>query len=110
MMAQRADESSEDGRAARKAAVALNVAWLVALARAFRTDHGRDLRLDPEVRNAQMGLIRALRLASADGISLEELRARFIDPVGRESRGDAEATTLLSDTVQLVERHLARRE
>lgn len=102
MMAQRADESSEDGRAARKAAVALNVAWLVALARAFRTEDGRELRLDPDIRTAQMGLIRALRLACADGIPLEELRARFIDPVGRESRRYAEATALLSDTVRLV--------
>lgn len=102
MMAQRADESSEDGHAARKAAVALNVAWLVALARAFRTEDGRELRLDPDIRTAQMGLIRALRLACADGIPLEELRARFIDPVGRESRRYAEATALLSDTVRLV--------
>jgi hypothetical protein len=109
MMARRADESSEDGRAARKAAVALNVAWLVGLARAFRTDDGRELRLDPEVRNAQMGLIRALRLACADGIPLEELRARFIEPVGRESRRYAEATALLTDTISLVERHLACR-
>jgi hypothetical protein len=109
MMARRADESSEDGRAARKAAVALNVALLVGLARAFRTDDGRGLRLDPEVRNAQMGLIRALRLACADGIPLEELRARFIEPVGRESRRYAEATGLLTDTVRLVERHVARR-
>jgi hypothetical protein len=109
MMAQRADESSEDGRAARKTAVALNVAWLVGLARAFRADNGRELRLDADVRSAQMGLIRALRLACADGISLEELRAQFIDPVGRESRRYAEATALLTDTVRLVERHLARR-
>jgi hypothetical protein len=89
--------------------VALNVAWLVGLARAFRTDDGRELRLDRKVRNTQLGLIRALRLACADGIPLEELRARFIDPVGRESGRYAEATALLTDTVRLVERHLARR-
>jgi hypothetical protein len=54
-------------------------------------------------------LIQALLHACADGMSLEELRARFIDPVGRESRVYAEATALLTDTVRLVERHLARR-
>jgi hypothetical protein len=54
-------------------------------------------------------LIRVLLLACADGTPLEELRARFIDPVGRRSRVHEEATALLADTVRLVERHLACR-
>lgn len=100
---QRADGSTEE----HKAAVGLNVAWLVALARAFRLGDGRELRLNADIRTAQVKLIQAL--ACADGTPLEELRARFIDPVGRESPVHAEATTLLTDTVRLVERHLACR-
>ena len=108
-MAQRVDRSTEEPRAAHKVAVAMNVAWLVGLARAFRVEDGRALRLDPDIRTAQVDLIRALLLACADGTPLKELRARYIDPVGRESRVYAEATALLTDTVRLVERHLARR-
>jgi len=108
-MAQRVDGSREDVRAAHNAAVALNVAWLVGLARASRMEEGRVLRLDPDVRTAQVDLIQALLHACADGMSLEELRARFIDPVGRESRVYGEATALLTDTIRLVERHLACR-
>lgn len=108
-MAGRADGITEDERAAHKAAVGLNVAWLVSLARAFRIEDGRELRLDADVRAAQADLIRALLLACSEGIPLDELRARFIDPVRRESRVYGEAAALLTDTVQLVERHLARR-
>jgi hypothetical protein len=108
-MTRRVDGSTEDAREAHKAAVALNVAWLVSLARAFRIEEGRELRLDADVRTAQVDLIRALLLACADGTPLEELRARFIDPVGCESRVHAAATVLLTDTVRLVERHLACR-
>jgi hypothetical protein len=104
-IAQRADGSTEE----HKAAVGLNVAWLVALARAFRLGDGRELRLNADIRTAQVKLIQALLLACADGTPLEELRARFIDPVGRESPVHAEATTLLTDTVRLVDRHLACR-
>jgi hypothetical protein len=107
-MAQRV-ESPEDTRVAHETEVVLHVAWLVSLARAVRTQDGRELRRDPDIRTAQVNLIRALLLACADGTPLEELRARFIDPVGRESRVYAEATVLLTDTVRLVERHLARR-
>jgi hypothetical protein len=42
-------------------------------------------------------------------MSLEELRARFIEPVGRESRVYGEAAALLTDTIRLVERHLVCR-
>jgi hypothetical protein len=105
-MAQRVDGSTED---AHEAEVAMRVAWLVALARAFRIEDGRELRLDAEVRAAQVDLIRALLLACADGIPLEALRTRFIDPVGRQSRAHEEATALLAHTVRLVERHLACR-
>ncbi len=109
-MAQRVDGSTaEDARAAHEEAVALNVAWLVALARAFRVEDGRELRLHADVRTAQVDLIRALLLACADGTPLEELRERFIEPVGRKSRIHAEAAALLTDTVRLVERHLACR-
>jgi hypothetical protein len=108
-MAQRANGSTEHARVTRETAVALNVAWLVALARAFRIEEGRELRLDPDIRTAQAHLIRALLLACADGTSLDELRTRFIDPVERESRVYAEAAALLTDTVQQVERHLASR-
>lgn len=109
MMAAGANGTTEDARAARQAAVGLNVAWLVSLARAFRIEDGRELRLDADVRAAQADLIRALLLACSEGIPLDELRARFIDPVRRESRVYGEAAALLSDTVGLVERHLARR-
>lgn len=110
MMAQRDENrSTDDARAAHKTAVAMNVAWLVGLARAFHTQEGRELRLDPEIRAAQMRLIQALRLAVTDGIPLEELRTRFINPVARESRGHGEAAALLTETMRLVERHLARR-
>ncbi|HEY7652861.1 MAG TPA: hypothetical protein VIG07_08580 [Methylomirabilota bacterium] len=108
-VAQRTDGSTEDTRAAHKAAVALNVAWLVALARSFRIEDGREIRLDAGIRAAQVDLIRALLLACADGTPLEELRARFIDPVGRQSRVHREAAALLTDTVRLVERHVACR-
>jgi len=108
-MAQRVDGSTENAHAAHEAAVALNVAWLVSLARAFRIEDGRELRLDANVRTAQVDLIRALLLACADGTPLEALRARFIDPVGRGSRVHTEAAALLNDTVRLVERHLACR-
>jgi hypothetical protein len=108
-MAQRVDGSREDVRAAHNAAVALNVAWLVGLARASRIEDGRALRLDPDVRTAQVDLIQALLHACADGMSLEELRARFIEPVGRESRVYGEAAALLTDTIRLVERHLVCR-
>ena len=108
-MAQRVDGSTEDTRAAHEAAVGLHVAWLVALARVSRLEDDRALRLDADIRTAQVDLIQALLLACADGIPLEDLRARFIDPVGRESRVHAAATTLLADTVRHVERHLASR-
>ena len=108
-MAQRADESTEDTRAAHETAVALHVTWLVSLARAFRFEDERKLRLDPDIRTAQVNLIWALLLACADGTPLEVLRARFIAPVGRESRVHEAAAALLSDTVRLVERHLACR-
>jgi len=107
-MAQRV-ESPDDARAAHQTEVALHVAWLVSLARAFRTQDGRELRRDPDIRTAQVNLIRALLLACADGTSVEGLRARFIDPVGRESRVYEEEDALLTDTVGLVERHLACR-
>ena len=109
MPSRRVDESTQDSRAAHAAAVALNVAWLVSLARGFRIVEGQELRLDAEIRAAQVDLIRALLAACADGTPLEELRARFIDPVGRESRAHPEATALLTETVRLVERHLAGR-
>jgi hypothetical protein len=102
-------ESPEDARAAHETEVGLHVAWLVSLARAFRAQDGRELRRDPDIRTAQVNLIRALLLACADGTPLEALRARFIDAVGRESRVYEEAGALLTDTVGLVERHLARR-
>jgi hypothetical protein len=108
-MAQRANRRTEDARAAHKTEVALHVAWLVALARALRIEDGRALRVDADIRTAQVDLIRALLNACADGTPLDELRARFIDPVGRESRVHAEAAALLTDAVRLVERHLACR-
>jgi hypothetical protein len=109
-MAQGANGSIEDGRAAHEAAVALHVAWLVAFARAFRIEDGRELRLDAEIRTAQVDLFRALLLACADGTPLEELRARFVDPIRRQPRVHEEAASLLADTVRLVERHLACRK
>lgn len=108
-MAQRVDKSVEEARAAHETTVGLHVAWLVALARASGLADDRALRLDADVRTAQAHLIRALLLACADGIPLQDLRARFIDPVTRESRVYAAATTLLADTVRHVERHLASR-
>jgi hypothetical protein len=107
-MAERVD-SPEDVRAAHETEVVLHVAWLVSLARAFRTQDGRELRRDPDIRTAQVNLIRALLLACADGTPLDKLRARFIDPVGRESRVHEGEDALLNDTVELVERHLACR-
>lgn len=98
-----------DSRAAHAAAVTLNVAWLLSLARGFRVVEGRELRLDAGIRAAQVDLIQALLAACADGTPLAELRARFIDPVGREADAHPEATGLLGDTVRLVEQHLARR-
>jgi hypothetical protein len=108
-MAQRVDGTTKDAQAAHEATVAMNVAWLMGIARAFRIEDGRELRLDPDIRAAQVDLIRALVLACADGTPLDELRARFVDPLGRESRVHEEATALLTDTVRLVERHLACR-
>ena len=85
-IAQRADGSTAE----HKAAVGLNVAWLIALARArFASGMDEELRLNADIRTAQVKLIQALLLACADGTPLEELRARFIDPVGRESPGRA---------------------
>jgi hypothetical protein len=108
-MAHRVDESPQDVHAEHETAVALQVAWFAALARACRSDDGDALRRDPDIRTAQVNLIHALLLACADGVPLEGLRARFIEPVGRESRVSGEATALLSETVRLVERHLACR-
>ena len=108
-MAQRVDRSPEDARDAREAAVGLHVAWFVALARTFPVGDGQVLRRDPDIRTAQVDLIQALLLACTDGTSLEALSTRFIDPVGRDCRLSAEATALLTDTVRLVERHLACR-
>ena len=108
-MAQRLDKSAKDARAAHETAVGLHVAWLVALARASRIEDDRALQLDADIRTAQAHLIGALLDACADGIPLQELRARFIDPVGRESRVQSAATTLLTETVRHVERHLACR-
>jgi len=108
-VAQRVKGSTEDARATHEGAVALHVAWLVALARAFRVEDGRELRLDADVRAAQVDLIRALLLACADGTPLGELRARFVDPVGRKPHVPAEVTALLTNAVRLVERHLACR-
>jgi hypothetical protein len=106
-MGQGVDKSAEAARLAHETAVGLHVAWLVALARASRIEDDRALRLDAGIRTAQADLIRALLGACAVGIPLEDLRARFIDPVGRESRVQAAATTLLADTVRHVERQLA---
>jgi hypothetical protein len=108
-MAQRVDDISKDARTVHETEVGLHVAWLLSLARAFRTQDGRELRRDPDIRTAQVDLIQALLRACADGTPLEAMRARFIEPVGRESRISAEAATLLTDTVRLVERHLACR-
>jgi hypothetical protein len=108
-MADRPDRITEDTRTAHETAVGLHVAWLVALARASRLEDERALRLNADIRTAQAHLIQALLLARADGTPLEDLRTRFIDPVGRESRIQAAATTLLTDTVRHVERHLASR-
>lgn len=107
-MAQRV-ESPGDVRAAHETEVALHVAWLVSLARAFRTQDGRRLRRDPDIRTAQVNLIRALLLACADGTPLAQLRTRFIDPTLHESHVYEEEDALLTDTVELVERHLACR-
>ena len=108
-MAQRVDDIPTDARTAHETEVGLQVAWLVSLARAFRPQDGRELRRDPDVRSAQVGLIHALLRACADGTSLEELHTRFIDPILHETRAYREEDSLLTDTVRLVERHLACR-
>lgn len=108
-MAQRTNENTEDRRVTHETELALHVAWLVSLARAFPTQGGRELRRDPDIRTAQVALVRALLLAGADGTPLEELRARFIDPVVRGAGGYEEKDSLLIETVELVERHLACR-
>ena len=99
--------TDNDTREAHKVAVGLNVAWLVSLVRAFRVEDGRELRRDADIRAAEVKLIQAILLACGDGTPLEELRVRFIDPVGRESHAYAAAIELLTDTVRLVERHFA---
>jgi hypothetical protein len=79
----------------------------MAIARAFRIDGAREVRLDNEILAAQVDLIRAISLARADGLTLEELRARFIDPVVRQLGVHEGASVLLAKTMRLAEQHLA---
>jgi hypothetical protein len=102
-MTDQANGHTEDTQAEREAAVALGVAWLVALARAFRIDGAREVRLDKEIRAAQVDLIQVIRLACAGGVTVEDLRARFIDPVVRQPGIHGGAALLLAETARLVE-------
>jgi hypothetical protein len=97
----------EDRRAEHEAAVALAVAWLVAIARAFRIDGTREVRLDEEIRAAQADLIRVIRLACADGMRVEEVRARFIDPL-RQSGIHEGAAALLAETARVAANDLTQ--
>jgi hypothetical protein len=101
-------KSVEDTRAEREAAVAMAVAWLMGVARTFRIDPVRKVGLDQEIRTAQVDLIRAILLACADGLTAEDLRARFIDPVLRHADASDGGPALLAETVRLVEQRLTR--
>jgi hypothetical protein len=76
------------------------------IAGAFRIDAAREV--DQEIRAAQVDLIRAILLACADGLTLEDLRARFIDPVLRHADVNKGGPALLAETVGLVEQRLTR--
>jgi hypothetical protein len=108
-MAQRVGGGAGDARVVHETTVGLEVSWLVALARASHIGDERQLRLDADIRVTQAQLIRTLLHACADGIPLKDLRARFIDPVERESRVNPAVIALLTDTVRHVERQLAGR-
>jgi hypothetical protein len=98
----------EDTRAEREAAVALRVAWLMGIGHAFRVNGGPGARLDKEVRAAQVDLIQAILLACADGVTIESVRARFIDPVVGYPGDNEGAAGLLVETVRLAEQRLTR--
>lgn len=100
--------SAEDTQAEREAAVAVAVAWLMGIARAFRIDTARKFRPDQEIRTAQVDLIRAILLACADGLTVEDLRARFVDPILRHADANDGGPALLAETVRLVEQRLTR--
>ncbi|HET8577905.1 MAG TPA: hypothetical protein VFO18_12445 [Methylomirabilota bacterium] len=93
-------------RAGHDTNVALGVAWLVAMARAFRVRADRKERLDEELRAAQADLIRAILLACADGLSLQEVLSRFIEPALSRPAVMDSAAFLLRDAVRSVQEHL----
>ncbi len=86
--------------------VALGVAWLVAMARAFRVKGNREERLTDELRAAQTDLMRAMLLACGAGLTIEDLQSRLIEPALTRPGVTEGAAALLRETFRSVQERL----
>ncbi len=88
--------------------VALGVAWLVAMARAFRVKDNREERLTDELQAAQTDLTRAILVACAAGLTIEDLQSRLIEPALNRPGLTEGAAALLRETFRRVHERLLR--
>jgi hypothetical protein len=96
----------EDTRSAYEGEVALGVAWLVAMVRAFRAQGRREEPLTGELGAAQSDLMQAIFQACDAGLTLEELQSRVIGPALTRPGVPGRAAALLRETVQRVQNSL----
>ena len=102
------EQVEEDTKLACEGEVALGIAWLVAIVRAFRVGRNREEPLTAELRAAQSDLTRAILLACDAGVSLEDLQSRVIAPALGRPGVTAGAAALLLETVQTVQERLGQ--
>ncbi len=101
------DQRGEEGtRAVYEGEVALSIAWLVAVARAFRVRETREERPTDELRAAQTDLMRAILLACSAGLTVEDLRSRLIEPALTRPGLTEGAAALLRETLRSVQERL----
>lgn len=83
--------------------IALGVAWLVVIARAFRVNGERQECLDKEIHTAQAELMRGILRACADGVNIEEVRSRVIEPALSRPGVTKGAAALLEATIRAAQ-------
>jgi hypothetical protein len=87
--------------------IALGVAWLVSMVRAFRVTGERQEGLDEAIHTARADLMRGILRACAAGVSLEEVRSGFIEPALSRPGVTKGAAALLEETMRSAQACLA---
>src|SRR6266536_1354010 len=98
--------AGDAGQLAYEEQVALGVARLVAMARAFRVRGNREERLLDELQAAQTDLMLAILLTCGAGMTIEDVRSRLIEPALNRPGVTEEAIVLLREAMRSVQEHL----